>query len=124
MSLDIRIDHDSSSTPPFEQLRLQILELVRRGELLAGARLPTVRALAADLGLAANTVARTYRELEESGAIETRGRQGSFIAAAGDTTRLHAQRAAMDYVRTLRDLGIDDAQALHLVEQALHATGA
>lgn len=122
MSLDIRIEH-GSSTPPFEQLRLQILDLVRRGELLAGARLPTVRALAADLGLAANTVAKTYRELEESGAIETRGRQGSFIAATGDSTRLKAQRAAMGYVRTLRHLGIDDAQSLHLVEQALRDVG-
>ena len=53
----LRID-PKSATPPFEQLRLQFIEQVRSGELAAGAKLPTVRRLAADLGLAPNTVAR------------------------------------------------------------------
>jgi DNA-binding transcriptional regulator YhcF (GntR family) len=69
----------SSSVPPFEQLRLQFAQRIGDRTLPVGAKLPTIRGLANDLGLAANTVARTYRELEEAGLIETRGRAGSFV---------------------------------------------
>ena len=54
---------------------------VAGGELPAGTRLPTVRQLAADLGLAANTVARAYRELEADGVIATHGRRGTFVSS-------------------------------------------
>jgi DNA-binding transcriptional regulator YhcF (GntR family) len=74
-----------SSTPIFEQLRVTVIGAVRDGRLPAGARLPTVRELAADLGLAVNTVARTYRELETAGIVETRGRQGTFVARRDPT---------------------------------------
>ncbi|MFC7448696.1 GntR family transcriptional regulator [Rhodococcus daqingensis] len=116
----MRIDIDPhSSTAPYEQLRLQILDRVRRGELIAGTKLPTVRALAEELGLAANTVARSYRELEQLGAIETRGRLGSFVAAVGDASMAAAQRAATDYVATVRGLGLDDETAERLLKAAL-----
>ncbi len=71
----------------FEQLRTQILELVKSERLVAGTKIPTVRGLASQLHIAPNTVARTYRELEQLGVIETRGRLGSFVAASGDPTR-------------------------------------
>ncbi|WP_305094196.1 GntR family transcriptional regulator [Prescottella sp. R16] len=116
--MDIDIDH-GSGVPPFEQLRLRILELVRREDLVAGTKLPTVRKLAADLGVAPNTVARTYRELEQLGVIETRGRLGSFVAASGDPTRARAQRAANEYVAELRRMGISDADAAVFVATAL-----
>ena len=54
-------------------------DLIDRGELLPGERLPTVRALAADAALAPNTVARAYRELEAAGYLEGRGRAGTFV---------------------------------------------
>lgn len=57
----------ASAVPPFEQLRVQFRDLVSTGEFTPGTRLPTVRRLAEDLGLAPNTVARTYRELETDG---------------------------------------------------------
>ena len=57
----------ASDRPPFEQVRVGIIELIESGELLSGERLPTVRALASRLGVAANTVARSYRELEAAG---------------------------------------------------------
>ena len=69
----VRIE-PGSSTPPFEQVRLGIAERVRRGELVAGTKLPTVRALAAELGLAVNTVARAYREGDPVGRMEAAGR--------------------------------------------------
>ncbi|WP_194815876.1 GntR family transcriptional regulator [Nocardia sp. XZ_19_385] len=116
----LSIDHDSS-VPPYEQLRLGVLAQVRSGELTAGTKIPTVRALAAQLGLAPNTVARAYRELEADGVLETRGRQGSFIASSGDPTRDAAGRAATDYVAAIRRLGVDDETALRYIKSALEA---
>ena len=70
----------SSPVPPFEQLRLQLIAQIERRELPPGTQLPTVRRLAADLGLAPNTVARTYRELEQAGLVRTAGRRGTVVA--------------------------------------------
>ena len=108
----------SAATPPFEQLRVQVRDAVAAGELAAGAKLPTVRALADELGLAANTVARAYRELETDRLIETRGRAGSFIAPQGDPASQQAQVAAREFVQRARRLGLDDASALELVRVA------
>lgn len=118
---DIAIDHDSA-VPPFEQLRAQIAGLVNRGELAPGTRLPTVRKTAEDLGLAVNTVARAYRELEADGVVVTEGRRGTFVRSAvvdGTAGGADAARkAAADYVRTARRAGLTRAEALRLVEAA------
>ncbi|KAA0023806.1 GntR family transcriptional regulator [Antrihabitans cavernicola] len=119
--MKLTIDHDSS-TPPYEQLRRGIIEQVRSGELVAGSKIPTVRQLAEDLGIAPNTVARAYRELEQDAVLETRGRQGSFISSSGDPTRDHAGRAATEYVAAIRKLGLADSDALAFVESALAAS--
>jgi DNA-binding transcriptional regulator YhcF (GntR family) len=109
-----------SSTPPFEQLRSQVIAAVRSGELAHDTRLPTVRALAAELGLATNTVARAYRELERDSVIETRGRFGSFIAPNGDAAGRHAQAAADSFAARIEQLGVSPAEALTLVTDALN----
>ncbi|HEY5858100.1 MAG TPA: GntR family transcriptional regulator [Aldersonia sp.] len=114
----IVIDHHKG-TPPYEQLRSAIIARVQSGQLVAGTKIPTVRGLAEDLGLAPNTVARTYRRLEELGVLETRGRSGTFVAASGDPTRDEAARAATDYVAAVRELGISDKVAIDLVKAAL-----
>lgn len=116
----LAIDPDSA-TPPYEQLRVQVIGAVRSGKLVPGTRLPTVRKLADELGLAANTVARAYRELESDEVIETRGRHGSFIAATGDATHRQMQLAATVYAERANQLGIDRAEALRLVTAALRA---
>lgn len=108
-----------SAVPPFEQLRVQLLEQVQSGELAAGAKLPTVRRLAEDLGLAANTVARAYRELETAGIIETRGRAGSFVAAQGDAAERRGQELARAYADEVRRLKLDPKDALSWVAAAL-----
>ncbi|EKA62370.1 Histidine utilization repressor [Janibacter hoylei PVAS-1] len=59
-------------TPPFEQVRRQLTLLIETGQLVTGERLPSVRQLAGDLGLATGTVARAYRELESAGLVVTR----------------------------------------------------
>ncbi len=79
MSAGISVDL-GSATPPYEQIRAQVASLIALGALAPGTRLPTVRSLAADLGIAAGTVARAYRELEQAGLIETRRRNGTVVA--------------------------------------------
>lgn len=59
----------SLAEPPYDQVKRQISRLVAVGDLRPGDKLPTVRRLAADLGLAPNTVARAYRELEAAGVL-------------------------------------------------------
>lgn len=79
----LQVDPESW-VPPYEQLRNQIRGQVERGELAPGHRLPPVRRLAADLGLATNTVARAYRELEHAGAVVARGARGTFVRERAD----------------------------------------
>ncbi|MCW4352033.1 GntR family transcriptional regulator [Hoyosella sp. YIM 151337] len=112
-----------SSVPPYEQICTQVIELVRAERLPAGCKLPTVRQLATELGIAPNTVARSYRELEAAGVIETRGRRGSFVAASGDPTRAHAQSQAVCYVTELRGLGFSDEEIRTFVDAALKGLG-
>ncbi|SFD66845.1 GntR family transcriptional regulator [Streptomyces aidingensis] len=110
-----------SSQAPYEQVRAQIAGQARDGTLTAGHRLPTVRALAAELGLAANTVAKAYRALEEDGVIETRGRRGTFVAAAGDAAQREAALAAEGFARRARRLGLTREAALAAAQDALRA---
>lgn len=111
----------TSSVPPFEQVRSEFARRINDRELAVGTRLPTVRGLATDLGLAANTVARAYRELEEAGLVETRGRAGTFVSAAGEQSRVKAKRAADGYASTMIGLGFDDDEAIRIVRAALAA---
>ena len=120
MTLNIAIDSDAA-VAPYEQLRSQISEQARSGLLPVGYRLPTVRGLAEDLGLAANTVAKAYRALESDGVIETLGRTGTFIAAAGDAADRQAAAAAAAYAEQARRLGLTRADALSAVQDALRA---
>ncbi|WP_181788904.1 GntR family transcriptional regulator, partial [Streptomyces phytophilus] len=83
MTIQIFVDQQAPEAP-YEQVRAQISAQARGGVLPAGTKLPTVRGLAEQLGLAPNTVAKAYRALESDGVIETRGRHGSYVAAAGD----------------------------------------
>jgi DNA-binding transcriptional regulator YhcF (GntR family) len=114
------IDH-AASAPPFEQLRRQVVDAVADGTLTPGTRMPTVRALAAELDLAVNTVAKAYRALEADHVIETRGRAGSFVSATGDPTMREAQLAAIVYADRVHHLGVDRATAVSLVQSALDA---
>ncbi|MDH6575089.1 GntR family transcriptional regulator [Kitasatospora sp. MAP5-34] len=116
--MQLSIDH-ASATPPYEQVRAQIAEQAREGVLPTGLKLPTVRALAEELGLAANTVARAYRELESDGVVETHGRRGTLIAAAGDTAHRLAAAAAAEYAERAVRLGVSREEALAAVDGAL-----
>lgn len=107
-----------SAKPPYEQVKERIDALIRAGELVQGTRLPTVRQLAGDLGLAANTVARAYKELEAARLVETRGRNGTFVLA----TRIRiddeeARAAATMFSRAAHRAGLNFAQATELLQR-------
>lgn len=118
VTLKIHIDDGGA---PYEQVRAQIAEQARSGVLPVGYRLPTVRGLAESLGLAANTVAKAYRALETDGVIETRGRNGTFVAAAGSAAEREASAAAQAYAERVRRLGLTEEQASAAVRDALRA---
>jgi len=116
VSLGLSID-TYSGVPPFEQVRDGIRLQVDEGALQPGFRLPPVRSLATSLGLAANTVARAYKELEAAGVVETRGRAGTFVAGRGVERAVRS--AAASYVATVRALGLTDDEALAAVRRSL-----
>lgn len=111
----------AATEPPFEQVRAQLAGLIGCGRMLPGERLPTVRALAADLGLAANTVARAYKELEAAGLVETRRRAGTVVASGEHTADVAVAALAAKYALAVREAGLDDATALDLVRSALRS---
>jgi DNA-binding transcriptional regulator YhcF (GntR family) len=109
-------------TPPYEQLRRQLVKLIHYGVLAPGDRLPPLRQLAADLGLAVGTVARTYRELEATGMVVSRRGGGTRVAAvqrpAPDPAEALRERAAA-FVHEVRLLGAADDQIAAAVAHAL-----
>jgi DNA-binding transcriptional regulator YhcF (GntR family) len=111
----LRVD-PSSPTPPFEQIRGQVATLIATGALPVGQRLPTIRQLAADLGLAGGTVARAYRELEREGFITSRGRHGTFVADRPAASKKERERALIEaagaFATQAAQLGVDPRSAL------------
>ena len=108
-------------TPPYEQLRRQLAELIGSGVLSPGDRMPPVRQLAADLGLAVGTVARTYRELEQAGYVRSRRGGGTRVAPAPPATATPEralEEAASAYLARARVLGASAEAALEAVHRA------
>ena len=114
----LKIAIRSDAGPPYEQLRDAVRAKIARGALAPGDRLPPVRTAAVELGLAPNTVARAYRELEQTGWLQGRGRAGTFVAdpipSTGDPADA-LRSAATVYLRRARALGFDDDTAIAAV---------
>jgi len=113
-----------SHVPPYEQVRSQIATMAASGVLKEGARLPAIRQLATDLGLAGGTVARAYRELEQAGIIITRGRHGTFIEKVERPPLVDGEldHAAKSFVTRAIQLGVDSGQAVESVRRAFQQT--
>ena len=79
-------------TPIYIQLERGLRAAIAAGRLRAGDQLPTVRQLAGDLRVNANTVARVYSELERAGVLETRRGVGSFVSATRAQARPRRER--------------------------------
>ncbi|MBV9440104.1 MAG: GntR family transcriptional regulator, partial [Candidatus Eremiobacteraeota bacterium] len=111
-----------SGVPIYLQLTDQIKRAVAVGALSAGERLPTVKALAMQLALNSNTIAKVYRDLEREGVIETAPGRGSFVTGNGtlDKTRAVAsevaRRSVRDAVREARALGVPRDELKRLID--------
>ena len=114
----------SSPVPPYEQLRAQLQAMVTSGSLPEGTRLPPIRQLAGDLGLATNTVGRAYHELELEGLVETRGRHGTVVRAgptmAGPEREEVVAQAAEAFALEAQHHGAGLDDALAAVRRAFH----
>lgn len=124
MSVTLSVDLDDP-TPPYEQLRRQLALSIQTGRLSPDERLPPLRQLAGDLGLAVGTVARTYRELEAAGLVRSRRGGGTRVAAplsseeSAAAARARVDEAARSFVWTVRFLGASTAQAHEAVDRAM-----
>jgi GntR family transcriptional regulator len=95
-------------TPIYAQLTHALRAAVATGRLASGDQLPTVRQLAVDLRINANTVARVYLELERTGLLETRRGVGTFVAAGGAVSKRRPDPAVL---RALVRRCLDEAAA-------------
>lgn len=100
---------------PFQQIMDQFRTLIERGELRAGDTLPTVRQLAGDLGVAPNTVARAYAELQTEGLLVCDGRRGTRVASDvpinhKPTRARKLQEAVGHFLATLAQRGYSEAE--------------
>ncbi|WP_419925108.1 GntR family transcriptional regulator [Candidatus Poriferisocius sp.] len=112
----------SARVPPYEQLRAQLQLMVSSGRLEPRERLPPIRALASELGLAPGTVARAYRELEWAGIVEGRGRAGTFVVDEPPVAFSVVERQLADAAEAFADqakrLGVDQPSAMLALETA------
>jgi GntR family transcriptional regulator len=117
-SLPLRLDA-GSATPVHEQLSTQLVDLIAGGSLAAGTRRPAVRTLAGDLGVAAGTVAKVYRTLEQEGVLVTAGRLGTVVADRHPEATEQSRRAIRAAVQPLLDQGLSHADVMRLVRSVL-----
>lgn len=100
---------DTSGVPRYRQIVDQLSHLIRSGQLAAGARLPSVRELSAELLVSLITTRRAYADLEVAGLIERRQGQGTFVSRidAEPETALDQARAELtEAVVRARQLGL------------------
>lgn len=108
----------TDKTAPYQQVRQQILTAISKGKLKAGTKLPSVRALAEQLGLAVNTAAKVYKELEAGGAVVTRGRHGTIVQATDDEGSIAVADAASELAAVATRWGIGEKATLAYVKAA------
>ncbi|TVT15074.1 GntR family transcriptional regulator [Amycolatopsis acidiphila] len=106
-----------SGLAPWRQVQDQIIRLIARGALAPGTRLPPIRQLAGDLGLASGTIARVYRELEAAGWVVTARARGTVVAEAAARSDPAAllRAAAAEFATSAKELGADEEAAVAAV---------
>lgn len=98
---------------PSEQIADQLRNTILSGGLAAGERLPPVRQLGRDLGVAAGTVAKAYKQLEGEGLLVSRAGAGTRVSEAVSAPPAVVLRAARALVATaeLHGVTLDEALA-------------
>jgi DNA-binding transcriptional regulator YhcF (GntR family) len=113
-------------TPPYQQIFEQIRGAIERGVLAADAALPTVRQLAGDLGVAPNTVARAYADLQSAGWLVSEGRRGTRVASKTPAADRRARNSALTdatarFIDALRHRGYSHSEIIAELRRALEA---
>ena len=112
-------------TPIYAQLERGLRAAMATSRLKPGDQLPTVRQLAVELSINANTVARVYADLERTGAIETRRGVGSFVTATADQARPkreHDKRRRAFVTRVLAEAAIAGFSVDEVIESLKEET--
>jgi GntR family transcriptional regulator len=120
VQLPITVDK-RSGIPVYIQLGERIRLLVRQGWLHAGDALPTVRELAVELGINANTVARVYRELQSAGVLRLERGVGTSVAetrdgAAAPEVFRELEGKALELIRLAQEAGMRCGELSQLIE--------
>jgi Predicted transcriptional regulators len=117
----------NTSSPIYLQLCERIKNKIVRGEICSGAQLPSVRDFAIDSGVNPNTVQRAYRELEETGVVEKRRGQGTFVTEDQEVLQrmrcsLRAQRISA-FIREMSAMGYSETEMLEGIRQFFEHKG-
>ncbi|MDS0138143.1 MULTISPECIES: GntR family transcriptional regulator [unclassified Amycolatopsis] len=109
-----------NGVPPWRQVHDQVIRAATTGALPEGTRLPPIRQLARDLGLASGTVARAYRELEAAGWVATARARGTVVTVPSGRPDREAllAAAAAEFTAQARDLGADEEAAVKAIRAA------
>ncbi len=108
----------SSHEPLYLQIQKQIIKLINLGVYESNCALPSVRAMAYDLGINPNTVARAYKSLEEQGIIYTIVGKGVFVSANNDSQIKTLSLSQFEKaVKEAKNDGINKEEALSLIEK-------
>ena len=107
---------EGSSVPIWVQIKNRLVYLITSGYFVPNDKLPTVRGLAAELGVNYNTIGKVYQSLEESGYVVSVHRQGTFVCAVDeaihDDVSAEADRLIFENIDSCRALGLtlDDVE--------------
>ncbi|MEW2502090.1 GntR family transcriptional regulator [Amycolatopsis sp. NPDC047767] len=120
MPLRVTVDADNG-VAPWRQVHDQIVRAIGTGALPVDARLPPIRQLARDLGLASGTIARVYRKLEAAGWVTTARAKGTVVIGSAERPdRASLLRdAATEYAQRVRELGVAPEEAVDAARAAL-----
>ncbi len=125
LSLNISLD---SSVPLYEQVETQVRHLIVAALIPAGTVLPSVRALATDLGCSVITTRRAYQELEQQGLIRTLPGRGTIVAEVPEDVRRSYRLAPIEQslrgaLREARSAGLSANDVRELLESMLNEEG-
>jgi GntR family transcriptional regulator len=120
VALPIQIDK-RNGIPVYLQLTERIRLLMREGVLKAGDPMPTVRSLAVDLGINANTVARVYRDLEVSNLLRLERGRGTFVDEGAGSPMperdfMMLEREVLDLIGSAKEAGMTAKELCQFVE--------
>lgn len=110
--------------PMYRQIESQLKDFILGGQLSAGTKLPSVRALARDLACSVITTRRAYQDLENEGLISTRQGMGTVVAELAEEKRVVRRRESIlsafrEVVMAARRLGLTEEEVRHVFKEAL-----